>query len=74
MLRRITFVTALAAALVGSAAFAPFAKAEIFQEQNRVDRERIVELDSIDILSAELGHLIGGLAGGIATISKHVVI
>ena len=46
------------------AAFALFAKAEIFQEQDGVDRKRIVELDSIDVLRAELGHLVGGLSGG----------
>ena len=46
------------------AAFALLAEAEIFQEQDGVDRERIVELDSIDVLRAEPGHLVGGLSGG----------
>src|SRR3979409_1485736 len=45
------------------AAFALFAEAEILQEQDGVDRERIVELDGVDIRRTELGHLVGGLSG-----------
>src|SRR5437660_113826 len=34
------------------------AEAEIFEEQHRVDRERVIKLDDIDVLRPEPGHRI----------------
>src|SRR5437763_14145752 len=40
------------------------AEAEIFEKQYRVDRERVVELDDIDVLRGEPGHCIGLFSAG----------
>src|SRR5271163_4458089 len=47
-----------------AAAFALRAKADILEKQYRVDRERVVELDDIDVFRAEPGHCISGAARG----------
>src|SRR5579885_790782 len=48
-----------AAALDKAAAFALLAEAEVFEEQDRVDREGVVKLDDVDIGRSEPGHGIG---------------
>src|SRR5690606_26864834 len=40
-----------------AAAFAFRAEAEVFEEQDRVDRERVVQLDDVGILRGYPGHL-----------------
>jgi hypothetical protein len=35
----------------------PFAEAQVFEEQQRVDREGVVELDHVDVTRPQPGHL-----------------
>ena len=44
------------------AALALFAKAEVLEEQDRVDRKRIVEFEYVDVRRREPCHVIGGAA------------